>query len=157
MTLRKIASALVLGLVLSAAPSIAQAQDAPSDVGKPEKIKDIRRLLDVTGAGKLGMQVMGQMVVQFKAMLPKVPPKFWDDFMREANADELINLIIPIYDRHLSHDEIKQIIKFYETPAGRKLITAMPQITQESMEAGKQWGAQLGQKIQRRLKDQGYQ
>ena len=131
--------------------------EAPPDVGKPDKVKDIRRLLDLTGSGKLGVQVMGQMVTQFKTMLPKVPPKFWDDFMKQASPDELIDLIVPLYDKRLTHGEVKDVIKFYQTQAGKKLVSVLPELTAESMEVGKQWGMKLGMKVQQQLKEKGYQ
>jgi uncharacterized protein len=150
------AGLLVLGTIAPAA-AYADTANPPGDVGKPEKLKDIRRLLDLTGSGKLGMQVMGQMIQQFKQMLPNVPVSFWNEFQKEANADELVNLIVPIYDRHLSHAEIKDIIKFYETPTGKKFVSVLPAVTQESMDAGRSWGMQLATRLQTRLKEKGYQ
>jgi hypothetical protein len=155
-------AAIVAALLLCGAPlALAQRGDgakgkAAAGQGKEsEKVVAIRRLMELTGAGQLGMQAMGQMVAVFRSQMPGVPQKFWDDFMREVNPDELVNLTVPIYEKHLSLQEIKDIIKFYETPAGRKLITVMPQVTAESMEVGKVWGAQLGARIQQRLREQG--
>ncbi len=50
--------------------------------------------------------------------------------------------VIPIYDRHLSHEEIRGLIQFYETPLGRRLVKVLPQIMQESMAAGEEWGTE---------------
>ena len=61
------------------------------------------------------------------------------EFRKELSADELVKLIIPLYDKHLTHPEIKELIKFYETEVGKKLISVMPAITAESMQAGQQW------------------
>lgn len=154
-------SSLALCLLVSpafVAPARAEGP-APgiSDVGKPEKRKDIRRLLDLTGAGQLGMQVMSNMIPQFKQMLPNVPEQFWADFAKKLNPNELVDLVVPIYDRQLSHGDIKQIIAFYQSPAGKRLVAAQPQITQESMDVGREWGAKLGQKVQDELKAKGYQ
>lgn len=155
-------AAIVTALLLCGAPQ-AQAQESAKGKGKTvaakgkdsEKVAAIRRMMELTGAGQLGMQAMGQMVAVFRNQLPGVPQKFWDDFMQEVNPDELVNLTVPIYEKHLSLQEIKEIIKFYETPVGKKLIGVMPLITAESMEVGKVWGAQLGARIQQRLKEQG--
>lgn len=138
------------------APAFAQSKSkAKEGAMDPEKVKAIRKLMEVTGAGQLGVQAMGQMMNIFKQQMPSVPQKFWDDFAKEVNPDDLVRMTIPIYDRHLSLPELNDAIRFYETPSGRKLIQAMPQITAESMQAGQQWGAEIGARIQKRLQEQG--
>ena len=64
-----------------------------------------------------------------------------------AATDEMIELVVPIYDKYLTHDEIKIIITFYETPVGKKMIAVLPQIMQESMAAGQQWGKEIGERV----------
>ena len=132
---------------------------APSAEAKPTaKQKDIRRLLVLSGSGKIGVQVYQQVMRQFRSMpaFRKVPAKLWDELEKEASPDDLINLIVPVYDRHLTHGEVKAIMRFYQTPAGKKLVSVMPVITQESMVAGRQWGRQLSQRILRRLQKEGF-
>ncbi|MGB9599493.1 MAG: DUF2059 domain-containing protein [Myxococcota bacterium] len=119
-----------------------------------QKISDIRRLLELTGSGNLGMQVMKNMINSYKQMMPDVPQSFWDSFIQEVNADSLVELIIPIYDKYLSHEEVKDIIKFYESPSGKKLIKVLPSITEESMEAGRNWGKEISNKLIKRLQDE---
>jgi hypothetical protein len=120
------------------------------------KQQDIRKLLVLTGSAQLGMQVMSQLMQQFKASRPGVPEKFWEDFMKKVRVDDLIDLIVPIYDKHLQHAEVKDLIKFYETPTGRKLVRVLPLITQESMVAGQRWGMKLGKDVASALKHKGY-
>ncbi len=111
----------------------------------------------LTGAGELAVQVMNQMINSYKTAKPEIPEKIWQDVMKEIKVDELNNLVIPIYDKYLAHDEIKEMIKFYESPLGKKLISIMPRIAQESMLVGQQWGRELGTKVGRKLQEQGYQ
>ncbi len=120
------------------------------------KNDDIRMLLELTGAAKLGIQIMDQMIEMFKQNMPDVPEKFWSDVMKEVKGDDLIKLIIPIYDKYFTHDDIKELIKFYNTPIGKKVIKLLPQITRESMEAGQKWGKELGEKIKNKLEQEGY-
>ena len=74
-------------------------------------------------------------------------------FLEKATAEALIELVVPIYVKHLDLETIEAAIKFYETPAGAKLITATPIITQESMVAGQAWGLQLAQEILAEMAD----
>jgi uncharacterized protein len=111
------------------------------------KQKDIRKLLKITGSGELGTQVMSQMIASMKKSMPQVPEKFWGDFMKEVHTEELIDLIVPVYDRNLNHDDIKELIRFYESPTGKKFVSVLPKITQESMVVGEKWGRELAQKV----------
>ncbi|HEX9934648.1 MAG TPA: DUF2059 domain-containing protein [bacterium] len=136
------------------AVSSAAAQNADSTA---EKREDIKRLMVLTGAGNIGMQVMNQLTESFKKSLPQVPNGFWDDYMAEVDASSLVQLCVPIYERHLSHSDIKELIRFYESPAGQRLIKVLPVIMQESMEAGQRWGQEIGQKAVQKLREKGYQ
>ncbi len=119
------------------------------------KEEDIVRLMEMTGSADMGMQIMQNMITQFKQILPEVPVEYWDQFMDKVSPEDMIKMVVPIYDRHLSHEEIKDIIAFYETPTGRKLIQQLPLITAESMAAGQEWGQQLGMEIQNQLIEDG--
>lgn len=155
--------ALSIAALLVVSPVVASAQKAPAKAAQKAPVKDtektaaIRKLLVLTGAGQLGIQVMGQLMGSFKQAMPKVPERFWADFMKEVSPDELTNLIVPIYDKHLSLAEVNEVIRFYESPVGKKLVSVLPQVTQESMEAGKVWGAQIAQRVQQRLQEQNIQ
>lgn len=148
-----VAVGLLAALAAAAPAQAAQARPASS----PEKIKDIRRLLDLSGSGNLGAQVMTQMLGQFKTTMPKVPASFWDEVAKEVDPKELVDLVVPIYDQHLTHDDVKGAIAFYESPAGRAFVKALPAIASDSMAAGQAWGQKLGEKVVQRLKEKGYQ
>jgi hypothetical protein len=125
-------------------------------VDSSAKRTDIRRMMDLSGAGKLGVQVMNQMISAFKQSMPGVPDKFWKDFMAEVDPNELVEMAIPSYDKYFTHDDIKELIKFYESPVGKKLTSVQPQIMQECMTAGQEWGRKLGEKVAKKLQEQGY-
>ncbi len=146
-------SALALTALLSISFGTAQAE--PAKHVDTAKQKDIRHLLQLTGAAALGQQVMNQMLETFKTTLPNVPANFWTEFAKEINADELVERVIPVYDKQLSGPEIKDLIAFYETPTGKKLIKVMPAIASESMTIGKDWGRAVGEQVMTKLRKQG--
>jgi len=141
--------------VLSVLGGVARA-DSSAGQKPPEtqKQKDIRKLLKITGSGELGTQVMAQMIGNMKKAMPQVPEKFWGDFMKEVHTDELIDLIVPVYDRNLSQGDITELIKFYESPTGKKFVSVLPKITQESMGVGETWGRNLAMKVMVKLQAQ---
>ncbi len=136
---------LLLAVIAAAVP----AQDN-------EKREDIRRLLELTGSAELGIDIMEQMIDNYKMSFPEVPSEFWDNFMKEVRPDDLINLIIPIYDRYFTHREIRGIIAFYETDTGKKLIRVLPLIQQDSYDAGAAWGLEISNRVIKRLEEKGY-
>ncbi|AHC16360.1 DUF2059 domain-containing protein [Salinispira pacifica] len=120
------------------------------------KADDIQTLLELTNSADLSRQVIEMLIPQYQSMVPDVPGEYWQGLIDEFNGDELMGLIIPIYDRNFTHDEIKDLIAFYESPTGRRFIELQPKIMQESMEAGQKWGMELAQRIQQRLVDDGH-
>jgi uncharacterized protein len=147
---KSLLAALALAL-LSVGPALAQQASAEDAAAKE---RDIRKLLELTGSAKLGQQMVAQMFEAFKQESSNVPSSTWDEMQKEFDAGSLIELIVPIYDKHLTHEDIKGLIVFYESPLGRKMTALLPAIAQESMEAGQQWGMEAAQRIQKRLEEQ---
>ena len=114
---------------------------------KSKKEQDIKILLELSGVTELAVQTMVNMMESFKEMLPEVPDKFWTDFMAEIDKAELIALYIPIYDRYYSHNDIKELIIFYKSPVGKKILRVSPYVLQESMQAGEEWGEKLADRV----------
>jgi hypothetical protein len=64
--------------------------------------------------------------------------------------------MVPIYKKYYTHDEIKDLIKFYKTPIGQKTISVMPSVTQDAMAAGQTWGQEIAMKVLEKMKEKGY-
>lgn len=122
-------------------------------VAEPAKAESIRQLMRLTGAGELGKQVFQQMLPALKNMAPDAPPAFWDDIVEEINVSEMEEMVVPIYQKYLSEEDIQAINAFYGTPAGKKLIQVQPSIIQESMLAGQQWGQNLAMEVMRKYQE----
>lgn len=129
-----------------------------------EKKSLIDDLLRVTGASNLGEMMattfVGQMTDALKQAQPDLDPKAYDIIAEEVNQliheevserNALNDMMYPIYHRHLLTSDIEELIRFYQTPVGRKVIETMPIVFQESTLAGQQWGESLGPEIQRRI------
>lgn len=120
------------------------------------KNEKIQKMLELSGSGKMGIQVMKTMIASFQNSYSNVSQQFWDDFIQEVKADDIVNLIIPIYDKYYSENDIDLLILFYNSPIGKKTIEMMPVITKESMAAGQIWGAEIGKKVRQQLTEKGY-
>jgi len=145
-----VALALVLGLGFSPV------------YGQDEAIKqaDIKKLLDITGAANTGLRVFSQVIGMFQRAHSEVPEAVWLEMVSEAEAKVdafVMEMLVPIYEKHLTHEDIKGLIAFYETPVGRKLLAVMPLMHQESRTAGEIWGREFARTVQERLAAKGYE
>ncbi|MFT7035990.1 MAG: hypothetical protein ACJA2S_004516 [Cyclobacteriaceae bacterium] len=120
--------------------------------------KDILRFLEINGSKQTMAPMVDQMVKQFRSMNSSVPNDFWTLLKLDLTADmtDLMKKMVPIYKKHLTHEEVKGLIEFYESPVGKSFTSKSGLIMQESMQIGQQWGMQIGGKIQQKLKDEGY-
>lgn len=143
-------------LLLASANVLADGQQIP-----PEKRAEIEKLLEVTGALKLGQQFSAAMVTQLtntlRAAHSNIPQKALDILPEVVNgvvADNIGTLkevMIHIYDEHFTLEDVKGINQFYATDLGRKLIKTLPDVLQEGFAAGRQWGQALGPEIVQRV------
>ena len=119
------------------------------------KKQDIIKLLEITGTKSQFVQMIDLMLGDMQSTTP-APDEFWTKFKAGLKADSFIEMLVPIYDKHLSHDDIKKIIQFYESPVGKKLVSVTPQLTQDSYSVGEKWGQKLAADIIKELDKQGY-
>lgn len=123
----------------------------------PAKAKetDVKKLFSLMGADKLGSQIMKQMIMQMKRGMPDVPEEYWGSLEKKVNMDELIDLLVPVYQKYLTQEDITGLIEFYNSPLGKRFISAQPSITKDSMQIGQQWGMKIAQQVQDDLKKEG--
>ena len=114
---------------------------------QPPSEASIRQLLETTKAAEMSAQMFDQMLPQLQMMAPNVPAQFWNDLREEFNAESLIVLLIPVYQKHLSQADVDAINVFYQSTAGQNFINAQGPIMQDSMMIGQQWGQQIAQKV----------
>lgn len=132
--------------------SIIYSQKKKTELTK--KQQDIKKLLVLTGSDKIAIQIIDQMIGTFKITMSQVPDEYWKRVKKKFDAGTLVELVIPIYEKHLTHDDIKGLIKFYQSPVGKKLVSVTPDITRESYTVGEKWGRQIAEEIMTELKEE---
>ena len=120
------------------------------------KNDDIIKLLKISGTEKMMEQMLDILIPQFKQLVPGIPDTFWVKFKEKMNINEFILAYVPVYSKYYTHDEIKQLIKFYESPLGKRMVEVTPLLTQETMAIGQKFGEKLGQDIVNELIKDGY-
>ncbi|NQX37322.1 hypothetical protein SAMN05421820_103705 [Pedobacter steynii] len=119
----------------------------------------LKEMMDVSGATESYKVAIVQTFKMLKEQKSKVPDEVWTHFEKsflDASQEELLGMLVPIYQKHISLPDLKAIIAFYQSPAGKRFSEKTPLIMQESMQAGQQWGMRLTEQFDKKLKEKGY-
>jgi len=121
----------------------------------PAKKQDIQKMLEVSGTLE-GLKQLRPLMMQSYTRIMKaayrdqtVPDTFWDELsetlITEEDLASLIEEILPVYDNNFTHQEIKELITTFDSPAYRKWVKQLPAMMQESSALGRQWGRRFGE------------
>ncbi|WP_313215037.1 DUF2059 domain-containing protein [Soonwooa sp.] len=120
------------------------------------KEQKVEKLMEVTGMTK-NMELMFNQVLDIYAKdHPAVPASYWTKVKEKVNYNDLIMKMSVVYIKYYTSQDLDELIKFYQTPVGKKTISTLPQIMQEGMEIGKLWGAENAARILEDLEKEGY-
>jgi len=115
-----------------------------------DKNRDILKLLEVSGLLEQMDYIKDEATNSYARVIsmtyPKVPDQFWDDFNKLAGKDEmkvLLDRVVAVYDKHMSHEVIKQLITMFSTPFWDEWKQKMPTISREAGLIGSQWTQEL--------------
>lgn len=76
---------------------------------------------------------MGTLTEKQKTDIANLQGELFSKMMSPEFIDSYVVQIIPIYQRHFTKSEVDDLISFYASSAGQKLLHELPAITQESM------------------------
>jgi hypothetical protein len=138
--------ALALALMLVHV-SIAQAQQTAADA--PATKEDIQRYMDVMHSRDMMSQMVAAMSKPLHQVIheqylrdkDRLPADFetrmnklMDETMASVPWNDMLDAMIPVYQKHLTKGDVDAMVAFYQTPTGQKLIKEMPTITAEAMQ-----------------------
>jgi len=124
------------------------AQQSASDA--PATKEDIERYLEITHSRDMMKRMMDVMAKSVREMAhdrlakdrASLPPdaearmnKRTDELLRGLPIEEMLQAMIPVYQKHWTKGDVDNMIAFYATPTGQKLLKEMPQTMSESMQA----------------------
>ncbi len=112
-----------------------------------EKKKDIKKLLQVSGIldqlDYMQDSLLNNVSMMVTGSFPNVPEAFWGEFNQligKKEMDDLVTRVIPVYDKHMSHETVKKLITMFETPFWNEWKEKMPLISREAGKIGSEWG-----------------
>lgn len=125
-------------LALTVHPSSAQDPVAQSNIS-PEKEEAIRTYLELTRVAEMVVEGMEQMMPE---QMPADTPEDLLEVFREIADEEvpaLVNMLIPVYDEHVTLEELEGLADFYRTPLGQRQVEIDSAIGSEMMPVGERW------------------
>lgn len=119
----------------------------------------LQEMMNISGATESYKVVIIQTFKMLKEQKSQVPAEVWTQFEKsflDASQEELLEMLVPIYQKHISLPDLKAVIAFYQSPAGKRFSEKTPLIMQESMQVGQQWGIRLAEQFKKNLQEKGY-
>ena len=121
--------------------TVSIAPDAPSK-------EDVRKLFDIMSSKEQVRQMMDQVFQQMRTMNREQMKKRHPDVSEEEMArldrqsedliknfplDDMLNDMIPVYQKHFTKADIDGLTAFYASPTGQKFLHEIPAVTGETM------------------------
>ena len=132
--------------VAFAASAVAQ-QDASS---APATKQDVEEYLSVMHSHDMMKQMVAAMAKPMHQMVheqylkdkDKLPADFeerttkmMDEMLSDMPFDEIMQAMVPVYQKHFTKGDIDALVAFYSSATGQKMLREMPAIMGEAMEA----------------------
>jgi hypothetical protein len=164
-----IMSRFVAAAVLAMSLAFAAAVPAQSQEISPEQLALARKYVDLSDKAQIYEASMVMTAQQTSKLLtqsnPEIAAQINDAIgkaleARRGKKDELFNQIARIYAVTFTSEELQQIIAFYESPAGQKLLTENMSINQDVKTVMTIWtsnnGTEFVREVRAALKAAGY-
>jgi len=126
-------------------------------------VQTAREIIKTTGATALFTPLIPGVIEQAKNLFLQQNPGLAKDLneitvqMRADLAprfDELTAEVAKLYAIHFTEAELKDLLAFYKTPVGMKLINEQPKIGDEGLKFAQDWANQLSDQVITRMRDE---
>src|ERR1700716_2005556 len=154
------AAGLAVGLALSAAPASAQQKDAPAPTAlKPASgaaLAAAKEILTLKNASAMYAQAVPNLVDQTKNGLVQNNLNYQKDLGEVAiivaknlagREKEIGDGMAQIYANEFSEQELKDLVTFYKSPLGQKLLASEPRAISFSMTYMNQWAQAFSETV----------
>jgi len=154
------AAGLVLGLALTAVPAGAQQKAAPTAVplkeGSPASIAAAKEILAMKNASAMYANAVPNIVEQTKNALMQSNLNYQKDLNEVAvvvaqtfagREKEIGEGMAKVYANEFTEQELKDLVTFYKSPLGQKLLTSEPRAIQFSMSYMNAWAQQFAETV----------
>ncbi|HVV62247.1 MAG TPA: DUF2059 domain-containing protein [Pseudolabrys sp.] len=150
--LHKAARAATVAVALIALGSPVSAQQQPS----PAAIATAKEIITLTGATNLFTPIVPGVVEQAKILFLQQNPALGNDLNAVAadlrtqltpRLSEVTDEVAKLYATNFSEKELKDLLAFYKSPLGSKLIKDQPIIAEASVRFAQNWANKLSEEV----------
>ena len=152
-----LAAGLAVGLALAAAPVNAQQPAAPAaKPASPAAIAAAKEILAMKNASAMYAQAIPTVVEQTKTTFLQNNLNYQKDLNEVAvivaqgfagREKEIGEGMAKVYADAFTEQELKDLVTFYKSPLGQKLLTQEPKTVQESMAYMTKWGQNFAETV----------
>jgi len=144
--------AAAIGAAMLAFGNVAFAQSKPS----AESLETAKQIIAIKGGDNLFGPLIPGMIEQGKAMFDQQNPALGKDLAIVAaklrtelapRMAEVNNEVAKAYASHFNEAELKEMLTFYKSPLGRKMISDEPKALQESMLFAQEWSRKFSGEV----------
>ena len=148
------AAGLALALAMAALPAAAQQAAAPPKAASPAAIAAAKEILAMKNASAMYQNAVPNIVQQTKDTLLQTNLNYQKDLNEVAvivaknlagREKEIGEGMAQIYANEFTEQELKDLVIFYKSPLGQKLLAGEPRAIQSSMAYMNQWAQQFGE------------
>lgn len=116
----------------------------------------LRELVKVSGREEAYGEAIKQTIAFMKLQHSDADAAVWAsleaEFANEKSFNTLIDMLLPVYQKYFTAEDIKELIKFYKSPVGKKYTANAPKLSADSAAVGYEWGAIINDKLKEKLK-----
>lgn len=116
----------------------------------------IKEFISLNGSFPLSKEVEKQLILDYKKKYSNIPESAWSVIEKKVNVDDLINKVVDIYGSRFNENEIDQLLVFYKSDLGKKLIQNSSYLISEIQTANSDWGMNVTKTINSDLEKMGY-
>ena len=145
---------LALALAMAALPASAQQAAAPPKAASPGAIAAAKEILAMKNASAMYQNAVPNIVQQTKDTLLQTNLNYQKDLNEVAvivaknlagREKEIGEGMAQIYANEFTEQELKDLVTFYKSPLGQKLIVNEPRAIQFTMSYMQQWAQQFAE------------
>jgi hypothetical protein len=70
----------------------------------------------------------------------------------EKKSSEIIDIIASVYASRFTSGELKELLSFYQSAVGKKFVTQLPSVLEESFVKTQEWGGKVSEEIVQALR-----
>jgi hypothetical protein len=149
------AAGLLLGLALAAVPALAQQPAAPKPAS-PAALAAAKEILAMKKANQMYQNAVPNIVAQTKDSLLQANLNYQKDLNEVAvivaqslagREKEIGEGMAQVYANEFTEQELKDLVAFYKSPLGQKLLSNEPRAVQLSMNYMNQWAQSFAETV----------